>query len=137
MSAREVGVPPSFEQAVQELAKRLVPDWTVAVEAAVGDYPVIVSLTHPVSAGYEWKVTRAELEAEDLATLAAMISGSPDLAVPPPLTSNSELLRGLRTVIKAFNWPPEQVSALAGVLEDARMLTTEERSWLRRVSGGQ
>lgn len=128
-------VPTSFERAVKDLAGRLAPDWEVSCDAPSADYPVRVSLTHPVSAGHEWMATRAQVEAEDLTILAASISRSRELSVRPPITSNAHLLRGLRTVAVAFHWSGDQMSALAGVLEQSGILTADERRWLRQVGG--
>ena len=122
-----------FERAVRDVTDVLAPDWHVSCVATSGGN-VIVSVTHPVSLGYEWHALGRQVEAGDVSTLAAIIKQSPEFALPPPLSLNPGLLRGIRTLTSAFGWPEQQVSALAGVLEDSRVVTPEEAEWLGRVS---
>jgi len=135
VSERDLRLPSDFQRAVHNLVKRMAPGWHVSCTTTDGEYPVVVALTHPVSAGHCWIASSAQVEAGDLTMLAAMIAQSPELTVRPPATSNPRLLQGLRTVAIAFSWPGKQMSALAGVLEDSSVLTTEEGKWLRQVSG--
>lgn len=124
-----------FQSAVRQLAASQVPAWTVHVELTGNELPVRVSLSHPLSAGYQWLFTKEHVEAADVSSIAASVETFPELRAPPPPAQNARLVRGITAVAKAFQWPPEQFRALVAELEASDCLTKAEADWLRVVNG--
>lgn len=48
-----------------------------------------------------------------------------------PICPHAKLLRGIRSLSNAFQWPANQLAGLGGVLYDNGALTIDEYEWLR------
>jgi hypothetical protein len=100
----------------------------------VAGLPIRVLLGHRLSNGHQVLFNRGQAVAIDLEPLEAHVRFAADefaQIARAPISPNANLLRGIRSLKDAFEWPSDQVAALGGVLSENAALTTEEYAWLR------
>lgn len=126
-----------FAEAVHQRAAVLAPGWEIAVEATGWpEFPTRVLLDHPLSNGHQILFKQEQVDALDLSTLQAHVAFAANefaQIARAPVCPNARLLRGLRSLWDAYDWPPHQVAGLAGVLADNGALAPEEYEWLRKT----
>lgn len=95
-----------------------------------------ISLTHPASAGIVILTGRTNPAAaittasESLNTMTEI-----DVASAAPSLKHTNLIAGLRTITKAFNWSTQEVRAVAFLLFEFDHLTEDEAAWLSGFEG--
>jgi hypothetical protein len=128
-----------FEQAVRELAEREAPEWSLSISIDEdADFPVRVSLSHPLSPGFQWCFLRSQVRAVDLAMMEETIRREPDfeLVTRAPATTRSKLLLGIRVVADVFDWSSVEMRSVALILAEAGCLTQSEADWLAEARAG-
>jgi len=95
-----------------------------------------ISLTHPASAGLIIETgTVVEREAVEIGSRIIAGSTEIDIASAAPPLEHPDLLLGLRTVAKAFDWESREVRAVAFLLFENGLLTLDETAWLAGYDG--
>jgi hypothetical protein len=96
----------------------------------------VITLTHPASAGLIIETGSTD-EDEAVAvggrTLAA--STEIDIASAAPDLAHADLISGLRTLAKAFEWDSREVRAVAFLMFEHNHLSLDETAWLAGYEG--
>lgn len=129
----------AFEAEVQRVVARDAADWDVSFRRSNDHSHVLVwvDLRHPLSPGFGWGASRADVEALDMTKLEEIIAREPDFEhiAQAPVCEHVDVVRGIRDMAELFYWRETEVSTLAGTLANAGCLTDEESEWLSRYAG--
>ncbi len=93
-------------------------------------------LTHPASAGLVLESIGADTDDTITAAANALHTITEvDIAAAAPKLEHPDLIAGLRTIAKAFNWDTLQVRSVAFLLFEHGHLTHDEAAWLGGYDG--
>lgn len=117
-------------EAVQ-LVREHAPDWTVTARLrdVDGQAWIQIRALHPASAGLFWSHPATE---SLLPWLEHALSSERELALASqaPELIDSALVLGLRNLTKRYEWPAEQLQAVAFLLYENGAITEDEAAWL-------
>jgi hypothetical protein len=96
----------------------------------------VITLAHPASAGVITE-TGATDEAEAVAVSSRVLAASTEIAIASaaPDLAHADLISGLRTVAKAFEWDSREVRAVAFLMFEHDQLSLDETAWLAGYEG--
>ena len=119
---------------MESLGQRL-DHWSV--EATLDpDATWVITLAHPASAGVIIE-TGATDQAEAVAVSGHLLAASIeiDIASAAPDLAHADLIAGLRTISKAFEWDHREVRAVAFLMYEHGHLNHDETAWLSGYEG--
>ena len=132
---------PSFVRNVERLVHEHTPGWAVSVdeyEYAEGLRASRVEIAYPLSDGLI--ISGNSLGSLTLEMVERWLSGGAvawqvELFSGAPEPKNPEAVRSVLRYTEMFAWTNLEVSAVAGVLVDAGVVSEEEYDWLRNTIG--
>lgn len=122
---------------LQAVAVRFAPRWSTRVvvdrRAALA-----LELIHPLSFGLEWRFNKSAIEDVDLPPVEAWLQDTPEIQAindAPLAVPHVELLRGLRSTAKAFDWDNTVCRHLGQLLHVSGCISADEAAWFRGYTG--
>ena len=124
----------TVEAKIMEALGERLDHWSI--EASLDSGAWVLTIAHPASAGViiETGVTD---DGEAVAVGSRILAASTeiDIASAAPDLAHADLISGLRTVAKAFEWDSREVRAVAFLMFEHDHLSLDETAWLAGYEG--